>query len=528
MQVWKKDVERNVEITLDRKKFYVTTPIYYVNDLPHIGHSYTTIAADVLTRYKRMRGYDVFFLTGTDEHGQKIQKTAKTNDERPIELADRMVERFKNLWKVLNISNDDFIRTTEDRHVRQIENVFKTIHENGDIYLGEYEGWYCTPCESFWTTSQLSLGNCPECKRTVEKLREKNFFFRLSKYQDLLLKHFEKHPDFIKPESRRNELHRRIVAGLDDISVSRAAVEWGIPVPMDRKHTVYVWVDALFNYITALDYDVNSEKLKRYWPVDVHIIGKEIIWFHGVVWPAMLMSLGIEVPHKIYAHGWWTLEGQKISKSLGNAIDPIKITDTYGVDAYRYFLLREVPFGLDGNFSYDALVNRINCDLGNDLGNLLHRALTMIEKYRDGVVPEVRNLSAEGQKLIEKSKTLNNEMELAMSELQFSRALDAIWEYIGLVNKYVEVSKPWILVKDVAKMDKLNEVLYNLVEAIRIISLFILPFMPKTAIEMQKQLGLHENEESFECGTKWGGMNSGTIVCKGKPIFPRVEYTTVL
>ncbi|MFQ5964447.1 MAG: methionine--tRNA ligase [Candidatus Scalinduaceae bacterium] len=515
-------MERTVEVNVDRKTFYVTTPIYYVNDIPHIGHSYTTIAADVLARYKRMKGYDVFFLTGTDEHGQKILKAAKSNNEEPIELANRTVEKYKCLWKVLNISNDDFIRTTESKHVKQIVSIFEIIYENGDIYLGEYEGWYCIPCESFWTASQLSSGNCPECGRSVERLREKNYFFRLSKYRDLLLKYIEEHPDFIRPESRRNELCKKILAGMDDISVSRAAVEWGIPVPMEKTHTIYVWVDALFNYITALGYYDNSEKLTKYWPANVQLIGKEILWFHGVIWPAMLMSLGIEVPYKIYAHGWWTIEGQKISKSLGNAIDPVRITDKYGVDAYRYFMLREVPFGLDGNFSYNALVNRINCDLANDLGNLLHRALTMIEKYCDGKVPEARVVSKEGRELFEKYKVLNDKVEHAMEDLQFSIALEAIWEYIGLVNKYVEISKPWVLAKDPDTRNKLNEVLYNLVEAIRIISFFILPFMPNTAEEIQKQLGLSEDKKPVGDDITWGNMQPGISVCKGKPIFPKV------
>lgn len=508
---------------MNKKTFYVTTPIYYVNDKPHIGHSYTTIAADVLARYMRMRGYDVYFLTGTDEHGQKIEKAAREKNERPIELADRTVKVFKHVWEVCHISYTDFIRTSEERHIRQVESICNKLSDNGDIYLGEYEGWYCVPCESFWTDMQLISGNCPECHRSVEKLREKNYFFRLSKFQKILLKYFEEHPDFIKPESRRNELHKRIVKGIDDISVSRAAVEWGIPVPMDLSQTIYVWVDALFNYITALDYASTSEAFKKYWPANVQIIGKEILWFHGVVWPAMLLSLGIEIPYQIFAHGWWTLEGQKISKSLGNAIDPIKIMDLYGVDEYRYFLLREVPFGLDGNFSTSALVNRINNDLANDLGNLLHRALTMIEKYCNGAVPEVKWKTFESLELKEKSQTLNDEVDLSMKNLQFSRALETIWEYIRFVNKYVEVSKPWVLAKDPDTKDNLHAVLYNLIEAIRIISLFIFPFMPNKAIEIQKQLGLKDDDTFTYDSVTWGGMKPETKVQKGIPLFPKVE-----
>lgn len=501
--------------------FYVTTPIYYVNDLPHIGHTYTTIAADALARHMRKKGINVFFLTGTDEHGQKIQKAAAANNEPPQEFADRIAERFKFVWNRLCISNDDFIRTTEKRHARQVQKIFKAIYEKGDIYLGEYEGWYCTPCESFWTESQLIDNACPDCNRPPERLKEDSYFFRLSKYQDFISRYFDEHPEFIMPPTRRNELLNRIRSGLEDISVSRAAVQWGIPVPMNPKHTIYVWVDALLNYITALGYDENG-KFQTFWPANIQIIGKEILWFHGVIWPALLKSLEIDLPMQIYTHGWWTVEGRKMSKSLGNAIDPISITDKYGVDAFRYFMLREVPFGLDGNFSYTALENRINDDLGNDLGNLLHRTLSMTERYFQGEIPKGDGNPPSDNHLAKKAFSLEEEIEQHINDSQFSLTLESIWQYIKSANKYVEDSKPWALAKDKARKEELAAVIYNLTESLRIIAIFISPFMPNTSGEIHGQLGIPEDNPEMRQNTKWGLLKPGIKVKKGSPLFPRI------
>jgi methionyl-tRNA synthetase len=505
-------------------KFYLTTPIYYVNDVPHIGHSYTTIAADVLARYHRLKGEEVFFLTGTDEHGQKILRAAQGSKETPEALVDRVVERFQKVWQCLNVSNDDFIRTTQPRHTRRVQKIFQELYEKGDIYLGDYEGWYCVPCESYWIESELVANNCPECRRPVERLKEKNYFFKLSRYRDRVLRHIETHPDFIHPESRRNELWSRLRAGVEDISVSRQALAWGIPVPMDQEQTIYVWIDALLNYITALGYDDERERFQHYWPCDVHLIGKEILWFHGAVWPALLMALGLPLPRLVFAHGWWTIEGRKISKSLGNVIDPLTIVETYGVDAYRYFLLREVPFGLDGNFSYTALTHRINSDLGNDLGNLLLRTLTMIEKYYGGLVPEPESAPGvleEDNRLIEGAKNLQALVEKEMETLQFSKALEAIWGLIAQANRYIEESKPWVLAKK--ERQKLSVKLYILAETIRLIALFIAPFMPETAQEIHKQLGISLEDKGQRLSYQWGLLKPFTKVAKGKALFPRIE-----
>ncbi|MDR4506658.1 MAG: methionine--tRNA ligase [Candidatus Brocadiaceae bacterium] len=509
---------------MNKKTFYLTTPIYYVNDIPHIGHSYTTIAADALARYKRIQHFDVFFLTGTDEHGQKIQKAAQACNKTPIEFVNSVVKKFNTLWNKLNISQDDFIRTTSEHHCLRVKKLFQQLYEKGDIYLGEYEGRYCVPCESFWLESQLEQDKCPECKRTTEKVKEKNYFFRLSKYQKRLLDFYHQHPNFVQPESRKNEILQRIKSPIEDISISRSAVEWGIPVPMDPTHTIYVWIDALLNYITALGNDEDTRKFQKYWPADVHIIGKEILWFHGVIWPAVLMSLKIDLPRKIFAHGWWTVEGKKISKSLGNAIDPLAIIQTYGVDAYRYFLLREVPFGLDGNFSYPALVHRINADLGNDLGNLLQRTLTMIEKYFQGTIPVVVDSEDELRSL---SQDTHDKIAGEMEELQFSRALENIWEFIGHANKYIEEKKPWTLAKSSAATPQLIRVLGTLARALQDISVFIYPFMPITTEKIQRQLGLLESNSSLHLEFQQN-FREGTVIRKENPLFPRIEKESVL
>jgi methionyl-tRNA synthetase len=509
-----------------KQTFYVTTPIYYVNDVPHIGHAYTTVAADVLARYKRLCGYDCFFLTGTDEHGQKVEKAAQAAGQTPLALADRVVERFKELWKALHITADDFIRTTQERHYKAVAALYQKVWDKGDIYLGDYEDWYCTPCETFWTESQLVNGNkCPECGRPVEKLKEKSYFFRMSKYQEPLLRYLEANPGFIQPASRYNEILSFVKGGLRDLSISRTTFKWGIPVPNDPGHVIYVWFDALTNYITAAGFPTDEKRFKRYWPADCHIIGKDILRFHAVYWPCFLMSADLPLPKKVFAHGWWTVEGQKMSKSLGNVVDPSQLVKEYGVDPIRYFLLREVPFGADGDFSRAAMVNRINSDLANDLGNLFSRALSMVVKYCDGVIPTPADLQAVDKGLQEVSAKVLPQLAKQMDDLAFNKALDSIWEIVNAGNKYIDETAPWALAKAEKDQPRLGTVLYQALEALRICALLIAAFMPATAERMWSQLGMEKDlwRHNIQENGKWGGLKPGRKIAKPLPLFPRIE-----
>ncbi|HEY6838421.1 MAG TPA: methionine--tRNA ligase [Geobacteraceae bacterium] len=501
--------------------FYVTTPIYYVNDVPHIGHAYTTLAADVLGRYKKLMGYEVFFLTGTDEHGQKVEKAANAAGETPIELADRVMKRFQALWEKLDIDYADFIRTTQDRHKKGVSHLFSKVMAQGDIYLGEYEDWYCTPCETFWTETQLIDFKCPDCNRPTEKLKEESYFFRMSKYQQQLLDHIEANPDFIQPKSRRNEILAFVKEGLRDLSVSRTTFTWGIPVPGNDKHVIYVWFDALANYITALGYPDETGNFGTFWPVDVHLIGKDILRFHTVYWPTFLMAAGLPLPKKVFAHGWWTVEGQKMSKSLQNVVEPNMLIDRYGVDAVRYFLLREVPFGLDGDFSHAALVHRINSDLANDLGNLLNRSTAMINKYFDGIVREPETLAEVDLAYRDKTAAMVSQVEVHMEELAFSKALQAIWEVVSAGNKYIDETAPWALAKDPALSGRLATVMYCVLESQRIVYVLLSAFMPRTAKKGLAYFGWDKDAEKEDLS--WGRLASGTKITKAEPLFPRIE-----
>lgn len=504
------------------RKFYITTPIYYVNDVPHIGHAYTTIAADVLARYKRLRGYDVFFLTGTDEHGKKIERAAEKNGETPKELADRVVERYKSLWRKLNISNNKFIRTTESYHIKGVENLWKRIYEKGDLYPGIYEDWYCTPCESYWPEKELVNGNCPQCGREVEKLKEESYFFRMSRYEKPLLEHIERNPDFILPEFRRNEILSFVREGLRDLSVSRTSFRWGIPVPGDTKHVIYVWFDALANYITAIGFDREMGEFERYWPADVHFIGKDILRFHAVYWPTFLLSAGLPLPKRIFAHGWWTVDGKKMSKSLGNIVDPERVADEFGTDVLRYFLLREVPFGLDGDFSINALRQRRNSDLANDLGNLVHRLVGISERFADFGVGVPGAKDGVDNILIETAERVIKEVDLAMEGIAFQRALLAIWELISTTNKYVADTTPWVLAKN-KEHKRLMAVIYNYFESLRIITILLSPFMPETVDKILGMIPYRIRGDEL----KWGCLES-IRVKKGAPLFEKSERVEVM
>ena len=505
------------------KKFYITTPIYYPSANFHIGHCYTTIVADAIARYKRLTGYDVFYLTGTDEHGEKIQKKASEAGVTPKEYVDKIVANAKDLWKSLDISYDKFIRTTDEEHVKCVQKIFERLYKQGDIYKGEYKGLYCTPCESFWTETQLINGKCPDCGRDVHEVSEEAYFFKLSKYQDRLVKYYEENPDFIEPESRKNEMINNFIKpGLADLCVSRTSFDWGIPVTFDDKHVVYVWLDALTNYISALGYLSDDDSLfKKYWPCDLHIVGKEIIRFHTIVWPIMLMALNLPLPKKVFGHGWLVIDGGKISKSLGNYKDPREYIDAYGVDAIRYFALREVPFGSDGSFSEDALINRTNGDLANILGNLVNRTIGMINKYFDGEVSN-KGVSEEiDNNLIKEAESLYIKVENYMNKLEVPKALDSIFDLFRSLNKYIDETTPWILAKDDSKKDRLATVLYNLIEGIRIGTVLLRPFIPETTEKIFKQI--NTDNTSYDSVKEFGGYKSRTKVGIPEVLFQRIE-----
>ncbi|NLC77565.1 MAG: methionine--tRNA ligase, partial [Clostridia bacterium] len=506
--------------------YYITTPIYYPSDNLHIGHALTTTMADTLARFNRMKGNETYFLTGSDEHGQKIQRRAKEAGLSPQEFVDRIVAGFQVLWEKLDISYDDFIRTTEPRHKKVVQEIFKTIYDKGDIYKSEYEGWYCNPCEAFWTERQVTEGNCPDCGRPVELVKEESYFFKMSKYADRLLAHIEENPNFIQPVTRRNEMISFIKQGLEDLCVSRTTFDWGIPVPINEKHVIYVWFDALSNYVSALGYGSDDPKFAKYWPGARHLVGKDIVRFHTIIWPTILMAADIPLPQEVFAHGWLLLEGGKMSKSKGNVVDPLVLIDRYGSDAIRYFLLREMPLGQDFYYSEEALVNRINVDLANDFGNLLSRTTSMINKFSQGEIPAPGDEEPIDVELRELALSIPAEVDKALDKYDFSQALQAIWRLVNRSNKYIEETAPWSLAKDPATRSRLGTVLYGLAESIRFATVLVSPFMPNVPDKVFAQLGVQGQDQlaTWESIQSWGALMPGTKINRGNPIFPRIEW----
>ena len=515
----------------EKKPFYITTPIYYPSAKLHIGHAYCTTLADTIARYKRLAGYDVFFLTGSDEHGQKIQQKAEEAGVTPQAYVDKIVAGFQFLWEKLGISNDDFIRTTEKRHEKVVQEIFRRIYAKGDIYKGEYKGLYCTPCESYWTEHQLDEnGCCPDCHRPVQEVTEEAYFFKMSNYADRILAHIENNPDFLQPESRRNEMINFIKQGLEDLCISRTSFDWGVPVPMDdgdKKHVIYVWFDALSNYLTPIGFLDNEEMFKKFWPADLHLVGKEIVRFHTIIWPCILMALDLPLPKKVYGHGWLIVDGDKMSKSKGNVVDPIALIDEFGADTIRYFLLREINLGQDGNFSRDALIERINSDLANDLGNLLHRTLSMAKKFQGGVLT-----APVGESEIDKSLKADAAETVKfyrenMDKMELSAALKKAWAFVSRSNKYIDETAPWALAKDESKKQELANVLYNLAESLRFIAVLISPYMPATSPKIWQQLNLEGlkpfAEVQLEDIAEWGGIPAGHQLGEAEQLFPRIE-----
>ncbi len=506
-------------------KFYITTPIYYVNSDPHVGSAYTTIIADIIARYKRMMGYDVFFLTGTDEHGQKILQAATNAGKDPQSFCDELAGRFKKLWKKLGITNDGFIRTTDQDHMKVVQYFVKKMMENGDLYKGEYKGWYCVPCESYWNEEEIGAERlCPSCGRELKYITEENYFFRLSKYTDALLEHYRNHPEFVQPDFRRNEMLKILEGGLKDLSITRTTFKWGVPMPDDPEHVIYVWVDALINYISAIGYPFDTEKFNRYWPADLHLIGKEINRFHSIVWPAMLISVGLPLPKTVFAHGWLTVDGQKISKSLGNAIDPSYFVEKYGNDVLRFYLLRDINFGKDGDFSEKNLVNRLNSDLANDYGNLLHRTLAMLEKHYSSVLPEPKEHDEIDERFKEDVMQRVKEYEKLMEEYSLTQAVEKILEILMLSNKYFDEKRPWILAKQ-KDFSRLSTVLYNTCEALMKVAVMFSPIMPDSSREVLLRVGFDWGP-SKELLDRWGILKPSVRIVHGKPLFEKKEFAT--